>query len=271
MTALQLVGPARSASSTSSRSASFLTLYSPRICLTSSSESETTSTSSTPRSSADSRPGDAGRCTRRRCSSPCRSPRRARRAPSRPRPRARSRTRPAPGCRASRRRSRAAPSRERVEVERRLLVRVRLPQRRDDLGLALLRVDRLEPQLGDALLAPRLRRCPATSLRRRGTSRFPPCTRSSARSRRSGRRRRRRAPRAAGRAPRAERRRRVSGSHRHPKRREPDGQLLRRYYTPALRPLRAGQRLQPWHEAHQQRQGRPLAAAASSLWSSASR
>src|SRR5207253_3771659 len=90
--------------------------------------------------------------TRRRCSSRCRSSRRARRAPSRRRPRARTRTRPGPGCRVRRRPYTDAPSQERVDVERGLLVRVRAAQRVDDLRLALLREDGLEPELGHALL-----------------------------------------------------------------------------------------------------------------------
>ena len=47
---------------------------------------------------------------------------------------------------------------ERVDVEGRLLVRMRRAQRRHDLGLPLLGEDGLEPQLGDALLAARLAR-----------------------------------------------------------------------------------------------------------------
>ena len=97
---------------------------------------------------------DERRGTRRRCSSPRRSPRRAASRTCRPRPRARSRTRPGRGCRGRRRRSRAAPSQQRVHVERGLLVRVRAAQRLDDLGLALLREDGLQPKLGHALLAP---------------------------------------------------------------------------------------------------------------------
>src|SRR5207248_11660522 len=46
--------------------------------------------------------------------------------------------------------------RERVEIERRLLVRVRGPKRRDDLRLTLGRVNRLETQLRDALFSTRL-------------------------------------------------------------------------------------------------------------------
>ena len=45
---------------------------------------------------------------------------------------------------------------ERVEVERRLLVRVRLPERAHDVGLALDGIDGLEAKLGHALLATRL-------------------------------------------------------------------------------------------------------------------
>jgi hypothetical protein len=48
------------------------------------------------------------------------------------------------------------PSRQRVQIERGLLVGVRLAERRNDLRLALDRVDRFQPQLGDALLATRL-------------------------------------------------------------------------------------------------------------------
>src|SRR5206468_5261495 len=46
--------------------------------------------------------------------------------------------------------------RERVEIERRLFVRVRGPERRDDFRLALCWIDRFEPQLRDALFAPGL-------------------------------------------------------------------------------------------------------------------
>src|SRR5581483_11608556 len=44
---------------------------------------------------------------------------------------------------------------ELVHVERRLLVRMRLAQRRDHLVVALRRIDRLEPKLRHALLATR--------------------------------------------------------------------------------------------------------------------
>src|SRR5262249_31634899 len=102
----------------------------------------------------------AGRGTPRRCWSRRRWSRRAPRARCRPRSPARSRRRPVPGSRARRRRSRAAPSRgrrrQRGEVERGLLVRVRLAHRRPDPGLALLRVDGLEPKLGHPLLTARL-------------------------------------------------------------------------------------------------------------------
>src|SRR3954454_197107 len=47
-------------------------------------------------------------------------------------------------------------SEQRVDVERRLLVRVRAAQRGDHLVVPVGREDRLEPQLGDALLPPRL-------------------------------------------------------------------------------------------------------------------
>src|SRR5437763_1261265 len=64
------------------------------------------------------------------------------------------------GCRARRRPSRASPSRGRirepVEVERRLLIRMRLAERAHDLLLALDRIDGLEAQLRDALLVPAL-------------------------------------------------------------------------------------------------------------------
>src|SRR5206468_3610945 len=62
-------------------------------------------------------------------------------------------TLPARDSRGHRRLWRADPSRERVDVERGLFVRVRRPQRVDDLGQAFLREDRLEPYLRDALLS----------------------------------------------------------------------------------------------------------------------
>ena len=55
-----------------------------------------------------------------------------------------------------------------VEVERRLLVRMRRPQRGHDLRLALDGIDGLEPDLGDALLPPGLaQRRRACACRRR--------------------------------------------------------------------------------------------------------
>ena len=115
---------------------------------------------------APSRGRRRARGTRRRCSSRRRSSRRARQAPCRPRPRARSRTRPGRGCRARRRRWRAAPSRleldEWIELERGLLVRVRLAQRSDDRPARARRAHGLER-------APPTRAAPAPRCRSTGS------------------------------------------------------------------------------------------------------
>ena len=80
-----------------------LTLYSPRICFTSSSESDRMCSS---RCSVLDRPVSAAssRCTRRRCWSRCRARRAARRSACRRPLRCAHRSRPGPGCRGLRRR-----------------------------------------------------------------------------------------------------------------------------------------------------------------------
>ena len=140
--------------SESSRSASFFTRYSPRICLTRSSESETTSTSGTDSSTAFSSPAisaavlgdvvrrDADRLAVRREHGPVLGLEHVA-----------VRGRTGVAARAAVGEERRLHD-ERVDVERRLLVRMRVAQRGDDLVLPLLGEDRLEPELGDALLRP---------------------------------------------------------------------------------------------------------------------
>src|SRR5205814_10310162 len=180
-----------SASSFSARNASFLTLYSPVIWRTISSESETTSSSSTPRSTALRRPSIRPRYSATLfVATPIVSPRASRTVPS-----SASSTYPyaaGPGL------PRAPPS-----VESFAFTRVdrgrRRPLRRDARQAAL----RRRPRRGRlerrsrrgapaSALRGRPRRSSAPFPRRRGTCRCPPCTRSSARSCRSGRRPRRR-------------------------------------------------------------------------------
>ena len=206
--------PERGSLSESVVRAAFLTLYSPRICFTRSSESETTSSSVTPCASAASSPaieravlrdvvrGDADRL--------------AARVEHRPVLRledvaVRGRAR---GSRARRRPSRASPSQQLVDVEGRLLVRVRAraaprrPARAARPGRRSRAAARARAPRGPA------RRPPATFPRRRGTCPSPPCTTSSARTRRCARRPRRTARRGRRRALRAGRRRRACGSRR---------------------------------------------------------